>query len=91
MDIMFGNNVVGEIVGMYREEQWVHGNFTPSKFYYEYKEFFEAMVCEDGMDETKFDNELFDENNWFLKSEKGLQGISIPAIYSDGDISFRYR
>ncbi|MDE7204425.1 MAG: hypothetical protein K2O91_21575 [Lachnospiraceae bacterium] len=53
--------------------------------------FFKAIVCEDGFDETQFDRELMKDNNWNVKDNGNMIGIYIPAIYEDGDISFRYR
>ena len=59
--------------------------------YKKYKDFLDALVCEEGIDETRFREELFDENNWFLRNKDEIRGICVPAIYEDGDISIRYR
>ena len=59
-------------------------------FYY-YENFFEAIVCEDGFDKTQFDDELLNDNNWNINDNGDIIGIYIPAIYTDGDILFRYR
>lgn len=91
MEILFKNEIIGRIENMYSEEYWVHGDFIPYELFNKYKKFFNAVVCETGMDETQFDKELFDENNWYIKREEELKGIWIPAIYEDGDISIRYR
>ncbi len=91
MDILFKEEVIGEIEYVYHEEYWIHGKFIPCKSYVKYKDFLDALVCEEGMDETKFAEELLDENNWFVKSKDGVKGICVPAIYEDGDISIRYR
>lgn len=92
MKILFKNEVIGELDNTYREEYWVHGKFIPSDAYYKYSDFLDAIVNEDGMDETKYNKELHDENNWFIKNKDGLKGIWIPAIYSkDKEASVRYR
>ena len=91
MEVLFKEEAIGKIEGAYREEFWIHGKFTPYKSYTRYKEFLDALVCEDGMNEIQFEEELFDESNWFVKSKDGIKGICIPAIYEDGDTSIRYR
>ena len=91
MDILFKNELIGNMSNTYNEEYWVHGDFTPYSAYYKYKNFFDALVCEEGMDETQFDRDLLDENNWFVKADEGIIGIWMPAIYEDGDVSIRYR
>ena len=48
-------------------------------------------VNEDSFDESKFDSELLDDNNWSVNDNGKIVGIYIPAIYEDGEISFRYR
>lgn len=91
MEILFKKEIIGRMENMYREDYWVHGNFIPYELHNKYKKFLDAVISEDGMDEIQFDKELLDENNWYIKSEEGLKGIWIPAIYEDGDISIRYR
>lgn len=91
MKILFKKEVIGKIENIYNEEYWVHGNFIPYDGYYKYKDFLNAMVSEDGMDEGKYDAELFNENNWFASDNNDLKGIWVPAVYEDGDVSIRYR
>ncbi len=91
MEILFKDEAIGKLESSYREGVWIHGRFLSYKPYDKYKEFFDALVCEDGMDEAKFHEELFDENNWFVKSDGGIKGICVPAIYEEGDASIRYR
>ncbi len=91
MEILFKKETIGKIENTYREDYWVHGNFIPYISYLKYKDFLDAVVCEDGMDETQFDKALLDEKNWFIVDRDELKEIWIPAIYADGDISIRYR
>ena len=91
MEVLFKNNVIGWIEIICKELYWVHGVFTANDDFYRYADFFKAIVCEDGFDETQFDAELLKERNWNVKDDGTLRGICIPAIYEDGDISFRYR
>ncbi len=92
MELIFNNEIIGEIENTYCEEFWIHGKFIPHTPYFKYKDFLDAIVSEDGPDVTKFTKELLDENNWFIKNKDGLKGIWIPAIYyDDGDVSIRYR
>lgn len=53
------------------------------------KAFFDALVCEDGFDESQFDEDLLDENNWYVCENGKIIGISYPAIYDDSEIGFR--
>ncbi len=91
MELLFKDNLIGYINNIYQEDYWVHGVFKPTDQFQAYKEFFKAIVCEEGFDETKFDCEFLDDENWRINNNGDIVGIYIPAIYEDGDISFRYR
>jgi len=92
MELLFRNEIIGKIENTYREEFWIHGKFIPYDTYFKYEDFLKAIVCEDKPDVTKFNKELLDENNWFIKTDDELKGIWIPAVYyDDGEISIRYR
>ena len=91
MELLFKKNIIGCIDVISKENNWVHGVFTQNDNFYNYAEFFKAIVCEDGFDETQFDSELMKDNNWNVKDNGNIIGIYIPAIYDDGDISFRSR
>ena len=63
-----------------------------SIFLSEYRDFFDAIVCEDGFDESQFDDDLLNAENWFLCDDGKVIGIEIPALYEeDHSIYFRYR
>ena len=66
-------------------------HFYPYPIASEYKGFFEALVCEDGFDEAMFDEDLLNEENWFVRENGNSKGISCPAIYDNCQIGFRYR
>ena len=92
MELLFQHEAIGKIENTYHEDYWVHGSFISNDAYFKYKNFLDAIVSEEGMDEKQYNQELFDENNWFVKSKDGLKGIWIPAIYyNDGEVSIRYR
>lgn len=90
MELLFKGEVLGNIVDITRENTWQYGIFKENENYKKYKEFFDSLVCEDGFDESKFDGELLNDENWTVKGEEEFK-IYIPAIYGDGDIEFRYR
>jgi hypothetical protein len=90
MEIFFKDELIGKMENSYKEQFWLNGDFMPNNAYFKYKDFLDALVCEEGMDETKFSPELFDENNWSIKIEKDVHEIYPPAIYADGSISIRY-
>ena len=91
MELLFKKNVIGYIDNISNEDKWFHGVFTQNDNFYYYENFFEAIVCEDGFDKTQFDDELLNYNNWNINDNGDIIGIYIPAIYTDGDILFRYR
>lgn len=91
MELLFKENIIGYIEDIYTEDYWIHGLFKRTDKFKEYRDFCEDIVCEDGFDESKFDDELLDDNNWSVSDNGKVTGIYIPAIYEDGDISFRYR
>lgn len=91
MELLFKDNIIGYIKDIYTEDYWIHGLFEKTDKFKGYSEFFKGIVCEDGFDESKFDSELLDDNNWSVNDNGKGAGIYIPAIYEDGDISFRYR
>ena len=91
MELLFKKNIIGYIDNIFKEDNWIHGVFIQNDNFKNYIEFFKAIVWEAGFDETKFDNELLEDENWSVKDNESIIGIYIPAIYADGDISFRYR
>ena len=90
MELMYKNIVLGKIEVMHRESFWISGDFYPYPIASEYKSFFEALVCEDGFDESRFDGALLNEENWFVCENGNSKGISCPAVYNS-QIEFRYR
>ncbi|MBI6871351.1 hypothetical protein [Clostridium aciditolerans] len=91
MELLFKDTVIGTISGLNNEDSWVHGIFEANEAFNQYKEFFRAIVCEEGFEESKFNCELLNDENWSISKKGSIAGIYIPAIYEDGDISFRYR
>lgn len=91
MELLFKKEVIGYIDVVFKENNWFWGVFTQNDNFYYYVDFFKALVCEDEFDETQFDSELMEENNWNINDNGDIAGISIPAIYNDGNIAFRYR
>ena len=91
MELMYKNIVLGMIIVTDRESFWISGDFHAYPNASKYKEFFDALVCEDGFDETKFSEDLLNEDNWYVNENGSTKGISCPAIYENGEIGFRYR
>lgn len=91
MELLFKDNIIGYIKDIYTEDYWIHGLFNKTDKFKNYSEFFKGIVNEDSFDESKFDSELLDDNNWSVNDNGKIVGIYIPAIYEDGEISFRYR
>ena len=83
--------MIGHINNIYRENNWIYGSFEANEKFECFREFFKAMVCEEGFDESEFDCEFLLDINWSVSNNGVLRGIEIPAIYDDGEIAFRYR
>ena len=92
MELLFKKEVLGEIKDLIREDFWVHGKVIPSELFQKYKQYFDLLISEENnIDEYLYENDFFNDTNWFIKENNQLKEISIPAIYPDGEISFRYR
>lgn len=91
MELIYKNKVLGKIVVTNKESFWVSGDFYAYLSAADYKDFFDALVCEDGFDESGIDEDLLNEENWFVSENGSYKGISCPAIYENNEIAFRYR
>ena len=91
MELLFHDKVIGYIDFLSKEDFWIYGKIFLNKNAQNYIDFFSAIVCEEGFDETKFDSMLLEDKNWSIRIEGKLKGIFLPAIYENGDIAFRYR
>ncbi|WP_027205100.1 hypothetical protein [Butyrivibrio fibrisolvens] len=90
MKLLFKDQILGTISELSKEGCWHYGKFVKSSEFNSFADFFEDIVCEEGFDEEKYDKELLNDRNWYVLSSDKKVGIEIPAIYSDGEISFRY-
>lgn len=91
MKLMYKEQILGCINHVYKEAYWIHGFFEKTDEFEKYEGLFKDLVCEDGFDESKYEIDILDDNNWYVTDNGKKIGICIPAIYDDGDISFRYR
>ncbi|MDE7312975.1 MAG: hypothetical protein K2N87_15360 [Eubacterium sp.] len=91
MELIYKNVALGKILVTNRETFWVSGNFYPYDSASEFKDFFDALVHEDGFDEARFGEDLLNEDHWFVSENGSSKGISCPAVYENREIAFRYR
>ena len=91
MELIYKNIILGKIVVTERETFWISGDFYPYPSASEFKDFFDALVCEDGFDEARFKEDLLKEDHWFVSENGSFKGISCPAVYENHKITFRYR
>ncbi len=91
--LMFKDEIIGDISIDSMENFWVYGTYKLYENAKKFEELFKALVNEDEIfDETKFDKEFIDHDNWFINNNGKILGITIPAIYFDDKlISFRFR
>ena len=91
MKLIYKEIILGTICNISREGYWNYGLFEKNCNYDSFECFFADLVCEEGFDDNKYEKDFCDNQNWYvLKSDEKI-GISLPAIYDDGEISFRYR
>lgn len=88
---MYKEQILGHISNIYKEGCWIYGFFEKMELFNNFDELFKDLVCEDGFDETKYETDILDDHNWYISENGVKRGICLPAIYDDGDISFRYR
>jgi hypothetical protein len=81
--------IVSATVG---EFPWMSGDFAFTAVDPVLREFFEFMSGESPGD-PPFEEELLDEENWWLVEPGGSRrGITVPAVrISDGEIAWRWR
>lgn len=91
MELLYKNIVLGKIAVINSESFWISGDFYAYPSASGYKDFFDALICEDGFDESRFDEDLLNEDNWFVSENGSSKGISCPAVYENREIQFRYR
>ena len=91
MELIYKNVALGKLIVTNREAFWGSGEFYPYPGASEFKNFFDALVCEDGFDEAMFDEDLLKEEHWFVSENGSSKGISCPAVYENHEIAFRYR
>ena len=85
MELLFKDNIIGYIKDIYTEDYWIHGLFEKTDKFKNYSEFFKGIVCEDGFDESKFDSELLDDNNWSV-NDNGKVQVFIFLLYMKMEI-----
>lgn len=91
IELIYKNIALGKIVILQRESFWISGDFYAYPAASAYRDFFAALVCEDGFDESRFDEDLLNEDYWFVAENGTFKGISCPAVYENREIQFRYR
>jgi hypothetical protein len=92
-ELLYKETPIGNITITRHDFPWTYGIFSKYAEFEKYNTFFQILVSENSNDNDlkRFDEELFNENNWHLKNEGEIVGIDIPAIYEDNEIGFRYR
>nr|WP_239549335.1 hypothetical protein [Scopulibacillus daqui] len=72
---------------------WMNGRLISNKNIEKFQDFFEGLTDEENdFIEENYNQEWLDDRNWFIiDNENKKRGIYIPAVYSDGDINWRWR
>ncbi|UQZ41384.1 hypothetical protein [Bacillus subtilis] len=94
MYLYYQDECLGKIEGTTIEGPWAYGKIIPNEKMEKFKDFFRAVVDEDDPSAIeKFDDDLIDDDNWFIvDDEQKRVGISLPGIYeNDNEINWRWR
>lgn len=94
MQLYHGSILLGDITEVYGEFPWMHGSFSPSKDFASYSALFQYLTDEnsnwEGPPPFGDDDDPFDDKTWHVKENGEVRGIFVPAILSDGTISWRW-
>jgi len=94
MKLFYKNTHICDFIDAVGDFPWVHGTIVKRQEYEKFKDFFAFQVLREREDSdgTKFDPELFDENNWTIEDGEEIIGIFEPYIYDETNlIKYRYR
>ena len=92
MELIFKQDIIGKVENLTQEGLWIYGKIIPSELFQNYKKYFELLInAENIAGDTMLENDFFSDVNWFVKNDKTIKEISVPAVYPDGEIAFRYR
>jgi hypothetical protein len=90
--LYFQQQAVGEVRRESMDQPWVTGTITLTPLGEQLGEFFRFMTDEDSIStDPPFDPCLLDDDNWSLEVNGERRGITVPAIYEDGQIWWRWR
>ncbi|WP_257392316.1 hypothetical protein [Bacillus vallismortis] len=70
----------------------MYGILSPYENIEIFRYLFNDLIDEDGdFDETKYDEEWLEDENWYILDENNSKrGIIVPAVYPDGAINWRW-
>ena len=92
IELMYKDKKLAQVHLCHRELFEVIGDYIEYPIMSHYKDFFKTLVCEEGFDESLFDEDLLNAENWFLNDNGKMIEIECPAFYEeDYSIYIRYR
>ncbi|RUS07853.1 hypothetical protein [Bacillus velezensis] len=92
MFLYYKDEKLGEIHDVSGEGMWMYGILSPYENIKVFRDLFNDLIDEDGdFDETKYDQEWLNDENWFVSDNGIKKGIIVPAVYPDGAINWRQR
>ncbi len=92
MFLYYKDEKLGEIHDVSGEGMWMYGILSPYENIEIFRDLFNDLIDEDGdFDETKYDEEWLEDENWYILDENNSKrGIIVPAVYPDGAINWRW-
>ncbi|MGK9269338.1 hypothetical protein KXR56_22400 [Bacillus inaquosorum] len=92
MILYFKDTKLGEIHDVSGEGMWMYGILKPEKEIEVFRDLFNDLIDEEGQfDETRYDKEWLEDENWYILDENSSKrGIIVPAVYPDGAINWRW-
>ena len=92
VELMYKSHKLAQVYICHSELFEIYGDYVEYPIMSKYEEFFETLICEEGFDNSQFDDELLNAENWFLCDDGKMIGIECPALYKeDHSIYIRFR
>ncbi len=93
MKLLFCDEVVGTVDNIGQDGPEVWASFQPNDRATPLLNMWQFITNEDNYDtDPPFPEQYLDDRSWCVEDEDGTRrGVFLPAIYSDGAISWRWR
>jgi hypothetical protein len=94
MRLLHNDRLIGTVTDLSEEGVWMNGTLRlASDLPSVYRDFFAFMTNESrGDEDPPFDDDLLDDETWFVADDDGTKrGIDIPAVHDGDFVTWRWR